>query len=107
MRCSLAAGSGSAGRMTTMPSPSSPRHTDAWRIVLTLVIALAAGITVHALAVIVDGRHVYGGPDGNFHYNAVLWLDRLIGSPQEALGWGAGLLAAGVLLRRERRGERA
>lgn len=88
---------------TTPPLPSTHRRTDPWRLVLTLLISFAVAITVHALAVIVDGRHVFGGPDGNFHYRAVLWLDRLISSPQEALGWGTGLLAAGILLRRERR----
>lgn len=95
--------------MTTsipQPLPSQPRQIRSPLVhwASSLIVGLAAGMIAHGLLTILDGRadsptHTRGG----YSYRAVLWLDRLISSPQEAVGWGVALAATTLLLLRERR----
>jgi hypothetical protein len=73
------------------------------RVLLSLLSAFGAGMTVHAAAVLAEGKHVNGvaQAEGVYRYRAVFGLDRLISTPQEAMGWGAALVVAGFLLLRQ------
>jgi len=85
-------------------SHPSPVRSLAAHWASSLVIGLAAGMIGHALLTNLDGR--FDGPmytRGSYSFHAVLWLDRLISSSQEAVGWGVALATTTLLLLRERR----